>query len=129
MITVQRIQHPEGFDIAFNIVIDTQDSMNAFKKLVQRATNLWPDATPEIKEFADLITVGTVQQDYKAQDTSVPTKEKKKHHNITRIIPRVHNDLRLVVCGCGVSREITGSVETYVCENCKSVNNLKDYVK
>jgi hypothetical protein len=30
-------------------------SANAFKELVHRATNLWPDASPEIKQFADMI--------------------------------------------------------------------------
>lgn len=46
----------------------TGESMKAFKELVQRATNLWPDAPPEIKEFADLVTNnGTVLQNYWAQ--------------------------------------------------------------
>lgn len=53
------------------IIIDTDQSLAAFKELVQRATNLWPDATPEIKEFADIITNdGWVMQDYSTQDTS-----------------------------------------------------------
>lgn len=38
------------------IIVDGDDSCKNFKELVQRATNLWPDAQPEIKEFADLIT-------------------------------------------------------------------------
>ena len=40
-----------------------------FKELVQRGTNLWPDAPPAAKEFADLITSGIVLQDYSTQST------------------------------------------------------------
>lgn len=39
----------------------------AFKSLVQRAMNTWADAPPELKEFADLILDGKVQQDYHSQ--------------------------------------------------------------
>ena len=39
-----------------------------FKNLIQRGANLWPDAPPEIKEFADLVTNGRVLQDYHAQN-------------------------------------------------------------
>jgi hypothetical protein len=65
-----------------NIIVVTvvgQESAEAFKQLVQRATNLWPDASPEIKEFADRVTnhdllanLGGKRalQDYKQQDTS-----------------------------------------------------------
>lgn len=41
------------------------DDIREFKELVHRATNLWPDASPEIKMFADDITNDGVQmQDY-----------------------------------------------------------------
>jgi hypothetical protein len=41
------------------------DDLPQFKELVHRATNLWPDASPEIKTFADDITHDGVQmQDY-----------------------------------------------------------------
>lgn len=43
-----------------------------FQELVQRGSNLWPDASPEIKEFADRVTVGRVQQDYYSQ-ANVPS--------------------------------------------------------
>jgi len=52
------------------ITISNHRSILYFKELVQRATNLWPDAPPEIKEFADIITNGAILQDYKSQDTS-----------------------------------------------------------
>jgi hypothetical protein len=38
-----------------------------FKTLVQRALNTWPDAPPELKEFADLLLEGKVLQDYHSQ--------------------------------------------------------------
>jgi hypothetical protein len=41
----------------------------AFQKMVNKACNCWPDAPPEIKEFADLITSGQVYQDYRRQNT------------------------------------------------------------
>jgi hypothetical protein len=42
------------------------DSKPEFLELVQRATNLWPDASPDIKEFADLVTnEGKLMQDYR----------------------------------------------------------------
>ena len=49
--------------------------MEEFKTAIQRAANLWPDASPEFKEFADLITNGEIMQLYKQQDTS-PKKER-----------------------------------------------------
>lgn len=46
------------------IWIDTIDDYKMFQNLVQRATNLWPDAPAEVKRFADMVTVGKVQQEY-----------------------------------------------------------------
>lgn len=47
------------------MAIDIPDSlMPFFKELVQRGTNLWPDAPAEIKHFADRITNGAPMQDY-----------------------------------------------------------------
>ena len=43
------------------------DSIEKHRELVQRGANLWPDAHYSIKEFADIITTGKKQQDYKAQ--------------------------------------------------------------
>lgn len=49
--------------------IGTVEILNAedwklFQELVQRGSNLWPDAPPQIKELADLVTNGKVMQDY-----------------------------------------------------------------
>jgi hypothetical protein len=46
-----------------SIVVDPE-SMAAFQELVHRGANLWPDAPPEIKEFADIVTNGYAMQDY-----------------------------------------------------------------
>lgn len=46
-----------------------------FQELIQRGSNLWPDAPPEIKRFADLVTNGKVMQDYDAQSHSSSTKK------------------------------------------------------
>jgi hypothetical protein len=49
------------------IQVSGAESVARMRELVQRGTNLWPDAHPEIKEFADKVTVGHVQQDYQSQ--------------------------------------------------------------
>jgi len=43
------------------------DILPAFRDLVQRAMNTWPDAPTELKEFADLLLDGKILQDYKSQ--------------------------------------------------------------
>jgi hypothetical protein len=50
-----------------DIVVTSPESIAAFKELIQRGANLWPDAPAEIKEFADLITNGQILQDYRSQ--------------------------------------------------------------
>ena len=50
-----------------HIHIRDEESWKSFQELIQRGANLWPDAPPEIKEFADLVTNGKVMQDYYRQ--------------------------------------------------------------
>lgn len=50
-------------DKTFVIVVPPL-SAEAFQELIQRGANLWPDAPPEIKALADLITNGRIMQDY-----------------------------------------------------------------
>lgn len=45
----------------------SDESLPAFRELIQRGANLWPDAPPEIKQLADLVTSGQVMQDYSSQ--------------------------------------------------------------
>jgi hypothetical protein len=53
--------------IVTSLILITEESEPAFKELIQRGANLWPDAPAEIKEFADLITNGQILQDYRSQ--------------------------------------------------------------
>ena len=62
-------------------IIDQSEDMESFKSLIQRGANLWPDAPASIKGFADLITVGHIQQDYAAQDTSNKAKKEKVNYH------------------------------------------------
>lgn len=47
-----------------------KELLPAFKELIFRGANLWPDAKPEIKDFADVLMHGRPLQDYAGQDTS-----------------------------------------------------------
>lgn len=51
------------------IVVDT-DSLEDFKKLINKGLNTWDRAHPELKKLGDLVTTGQVQQDYYSQDSS-----------------------------------------------------------
>lgn len=62
--------HPVEAVPGAHVVTVELESLAAFKQLVQRGANLWPDAPPEIKEFADLVTNGSILQDYRGQDIS-----------------------------------------------------------
>lgn len=86
MITVTRLTEKlphEEYDSTsgFVIVIDNHIDIGDFKKLIQRGANLWPDAPASIKGFADLITVGHVQQDYASQDTSGSAPKTKNNYH------------------------------------------------
>lgn len=50
-----------------SIIVGSKD-MDEFKQFIQRAANVHPDASPKMKEFADIITHdGIVMQDYYTQ--------------------------------------------------------------
>lgn len=65
-IIVDRTHSP----LALKIEIVGVRDIESFKELVQRGSNLWPDASHGIKEFADIVTNGKILQDYVSQDTS-----------------------------------------------------------
>lgn len=46
------------------VEFDRAEDWKDFQELVQRAANLWPDAKPQMKKFADVVTNGKVMQDY-----------------------------------------------------------------
>ena len=51
----------------FSIIVGSRQA-EEFKQLIQRGINANPDASPEMKEFADKVTNdGVVMQDYFAQ--------------------------------------------------------------
>ena len=52
-----------------SIYIDTPESIARFQELIQRGANLWPDAHPELKAAADMVTTGKVWQPYQEQMT------------------------------------------------------------
>lgn len=47
-----------------SIVVDTQEDYKLLQEIFQRAGNLWPDASPQVKRIIDLVTNGKVMQDY-----------------------------------------------------------------
>lgn len=61
------IRHAPINESTHNIYLTGYESIAAFKMMVRRALNVWPDAPPEIKEFGDLILEGKVLQDYVSQ--------------------------------------------------------------
>lgn len=59
-----------------------------FKKLVQRGINLWPDASPVLKEFSDMVTNGEILQDYRKQ-AGLPSIIEPTHNYVpTGYVPR-----------------------------------------
>lgn len=94
MITATKIS-----DDGFVLVIDGADSLDNFKTLVNRATNLWADAPAEIKKFADQITNfdwhdGPLQN-YDVQDTSPKAEAKKKARK------KFKGEFQLACMNCG----------------------------
>lgn len=46
------------------IVAQTADDFKLLQEVMHRATNLWPEAPPQVKRLADMVTNGKVLQDY-----------------------------------------------------------------
>ena len=63
MIKVQTLSESIG-TVAKLIVIDRQDEFEAFKALVRKGLNCWPDCHPELKALGDRIEGLEPQQDY-----------------------------------------------------------------
>lgn len=61
---MMQVIKPSSHSEVLIIIID-ENSLPQFTELVQRGANLWPDAKPETKEFADIITNGKVMQTYR----------------------------------------------------------------
>lgn len=48
------------------VIVQGADACNEFKKLVQQGSCLEPNLSPAMKELADLVTVGSIQQPYRS---------------------------------------------------------------
>lgn len=46
------------------IVADKAEDFKLLQEIMHRATNLWPEAPPQVKRLADMVTNGKVLQDY-----------------------------------------------------------------
>lgn len=63
-ITLQTIVEDGLGTVAKVIKIDTAEDYKMFQELVQRGSNLWPDAPAPIKRIADMVTSGKIMQVY-----------------------------------------------------------------
>lgn len=59
--------HVKTYEDGSMMVAISLDHRAEFTQLIQRGSNLNPDASPWMKELADLVTSGEVKQDYYAQ--------------------------------------------------------------
>ena len=123
MIRIQRFEsHPDTNGkrvlISISIVVENKSFID-FQTLVQRGGNLWSDATPEIKEFVDLITEGIPLGKVKKQ----------KEYKLQRIVMRPHTMSMTVMCSCGIGQSLPQECIVYQCSNCKTNHIIKDYVK
>lgn len=57
------------------LIIFTKEFEKQFAELVFRGSNLWPDASPEMKTFCDLVTNGKQLQAYFKQANQQPQGE------------------------------------------------------
>lgn len=56
--------HPDSLRMQVDI---SGEQIEQFKQLVNRAMNTWDRAPAELKEFADMVTVGKILQPYHDQ--------------------------------------------------------------
>lgn len=109
MLDLHRIKSATDETIAMCVVIDNPESMANFITLVQRATNLWPDAPPEVKEFADLVTNGKVMQKY----------GKPKGGTIVSRVTDEPRGLHHYKCSCGTTNTVEPMKQgDFICSGC-----------
>lgn len=68
------VEGNDRWTVGMSIHFDSNSSFEAFKILVQRALNCWPDAHPELKELGDMLMHGRILQDYYAHRTDIKKK-------------------------------------------------------
>lgn len=55
----------DGTGTAAKCIVATTDAdWKLVQQILFRATNLWPDAPPQVKRISDIITNGKILQDY-----------------------------------------------------------------
>lgn len=94
--------------------IDSAEDFKLFQELVQRATNLWPDAPASIKRFADMVTVGKVQQEY-VDDPVKFTYPKDVGHGI----------LSESICPHDICRSVESPYGHSYCLKCKGIFSVR----
>lgn len=95
--------------------IDTAEDFYQFQKLIQQGSNLWPDAPASIKRFADMVTVGRVQQEY-VDDPVKFTYPKDLKHGI----------LSESLCDHQAYRSVDSPYVHYYCLSCKGIFSNRD---
>lgn len=58
----------------YSLQINSAELNVAFKELVRRGLNCWPEAHPELKELGDILDHGRILQDYWASRTDISGK-------------------------------------------------------
>lgn len=61
---------------SMSLFIEGAAEVAAFKELVQRGSNIAPDAPASMKILADLVTNGKVMQDYEVQELKPELRKK-----------------------------------------------------
>lgn len=113
-ITLKTMVH-DGLGTEAKIIwIDHQEDYALFQELVQRAVNLWPDAPAKIKSFADVVTVGKVQQEY--VDDPVKFTYPKEF---------THGTLSESTCSHENTRSVDSRYGTLYCLKCKGIFSLR----
>jgi hypothetical protein len=59
----------------FEICIQGVEMVDAFREMVRRSLNCWPDAHPALKELGDMLEHGRILQDYYSTRTDKKTKK------------------------------------------------------
>lgn len=95
--------------------ISSQDDYKLFQELVQRATNLWPDAPASIKRFADMVTVGKVQQEYVDDAPAGPYPKDVKHGILSESL-----------CDHHAYRSVDSPYGHYFCLSCKGIFSTRN---
>lgn len=90
----------------------TEESIDQFKQLVDRALNCWNSAPADLKSLGDLLTHGYVTQKYEEMNQPINTKQNTDMYTIeeTRIIEYYVMDYGVAAWKARVLNRTTGAV-------------------